>query len=152
MANVTQRLHFHVVTSYQTIREAGNPSEITEMHELSITENILEIAVRHGRQAGAAAVTDLYLVIGEISSIVDDSVQFYWDIVSEGTIAAGSQLHFRRIPAQLSCRSCGHTYSPQDGLPCPFCASTDIAVISGEEFYLEAIDITHAPEPILEIT
>ncbi|MFO7661978.1 MAG: hydrogenase maturation nickel metallochaperone HypA [Chloroflexota bacterium] len=122
------------------------------MHELSITENILEIAARHAREAGAKAVTNLYLVIGELSSIIDESVQFYWDIVSEGTIAAGSQLHFRRIPAQLSCRSCGHTYTPQEGLPCPVCAGIDIAIISGEEFYLEAVDITHAPEAVLELT
>jgi hydrogenase nickel incorporation protein HypA/HybF len=122
------------------------------MHELAVTENILEIAVRHAGEAGGTAITDLYLVIGELSSIIDESVQFYWDIVSEGTIAAGSQLHFRRIPAQLSCRSCDHTYSPQDGLPCPLCASTDITVISGEEFYLEAVDITHAPEPVLRLT
>lgn len=120
--------------------------ELHTMHELAITENILEIALRHAQQAGAARITDLHLVVGELSSIVDDSVQFYWDIISEDTAAAGATLHFRRVAAELSCRSCGHHYSPRETLPCPACGSVDIAVVAGEEFYLEAIDIVPASE------
>jgi hydrogenase nickel incorporation protein HypA/HybF len=111
------------------------------MHELTVTESILEIALRHGREAGAAAVTDLFLVIGELSTIVDDSVQFYWDIISAGTPAAGSRLHFRRVPARLGCRACGHSYSPRQDLPCPACGGLEIEVLAGEEFYLEAIEV-----------
>jgi hydrogenase nickel incorporation protein HypA/HybF len=51
------------------------------MHELAVTENILNIAVQHGTQANAVRVTSLQLVIGQLSSIVDDSVRFYWDAV-----------------------------------------------------------------------
>lgn len=119
------------------------------MHELAITESILDIALRHATESGAMRVTDLHLVVGELSSIVDDSVQFYWDIISDGTAAAAATLHFRRIPAQLSCRSCGHTYSPREDLPCPACGCVDIAVIAGEEFYLEAIDIIPASDPVV---
>lgn len=111
------------------------------MHELSVTESILEIALRHGRNAGATAVTDLFLVVGELSTIVDESVQFYWDIISEETAAAGSTLHFRRVPGLMGCRVCGHTYSPREDLPCPNCGSLDINILAGEEFYLEAIEI-----------
>ena len=116
------------------------------MHELSVTENLLEIALRYGREAGATAVTDLFVVIGELSTIVDESVQFYWDIVSEGSPAAGSTLHFRRIPGRLGCRACGHTYSPREDLPCPACGGVDIDILAGEEFYLEAIEIAGAGE------
>ncbi len=35
------------------------------MHELAITESVLEIALRHGHAAGATRITDLHLVIGE---------------------------------------------------------------------------------------
>ena len=67
------------------------------MHELAVTESILNIAVQHASQAGAVRVTDLNLVIGQLSSIFDDSVQFYWDMISEGTICAG-----RRCPRSAS--------------------------------------------------
>ena len=87
------------------------------MHELSITESILEIALRHARQTQALRVTGLHLVIGQLSSVVDDSVQFYWDIVSKDTIAEGARLHFRRIPSEMACLECGTRYAP-DGRRC----------------------------------
>jgi hydrogenase nickel incorporation protein HypA/HybF len=107
-----------------------------------VTESILEIALRHASQAGDVRVTDLYLVIGELSSIVDDSVQFYWDFVSEGTAAEGATLHFRRIPAEMACHDCGQRYSPSHSLTCPDCGSNDIQIVAGKEFSLEAIEVT----------
>jgi hydrogenase nickel incorporation protein HypA/HybF len=112
------------------------------MHELAVTESILEIALRHADQQKARKITNLYLVIGQLASIVDDSVQFYWDMVSDGSIARGAKLHFRRIPAELRCLVCDHTYPP-DGqdLLCPKCQSPRVKVVRGEEFFLEAIDV-----------
>ncbi len=66
---------------------------------------------------------------------------------AQGTPAAGAALHFRRVPATLVCRACGHSYSPRQALPCPACGSEDVRVTAGEEFYLEAIDISGAAEP-----
>lgn len=116
------------------------------MHELSITENILDITLRYANEAEAARVTDLYLVIGDLSTVVDESVQFYWDFISEGTVAHGATLHFRRIPGELACQVCGHHYSPTDQLTCPLCDSEDVRIVAGEEFSLEAIDVVHAHE------
>ena len=56
-------------------------------------------------------ITDIRLVIGQLSTVVDDSVQFYWDILSAGTAAEGGTLHFQRVPARLVCRDCGEAYS-----------------------------------------
>ncbi len=117
-------------------------NQIEEMHELPVTENLLEITLRHAGQANAKKVTDLYLVIGQLSSIIDDSIQFYWDIVSQDTIAEGALLHFRRIPTRMMCRACGHQYSPSgDDFACPECQSTQIQITSGDEFFLESINI-----------
>lgn len=118
------------------------------MHELMVTESIRDIALRHAEAAGAAQITDLFLVIGELSSIVDDSVQFYWDFVAEGTIAEGATLHFRRIPAEMTCAACGHRYSPRHALPCPACHSGDVRVTAGEEFFLEAIEVENEKEGV----
>lgn len=112
------------------------------MHELPVTESILEIALKHAQKAGARHITAVHLVIGQMASIVDDSVQFYWDFVSKDTLAEGAQLTFRRIPAELQCQDCQKRYAP-DGtvLACPQCGSTRVKIVAGEEFYLEAIDV-----------
>jgi hydrogenase nickel incorporation protein HypA/HybF len=116
------------------------------MHELFVTEQIRDIAIRYANEAGATQITDLYVVVGELSSIVDDSVQFYWDYISAGTIAAGASLHFRRLPVSFICQQCGQQYGSREGLTCPACASSDVRVVQGEEFYLEAIDVAGVPE------
>jgi len=112
------------------------------MHELSVTESILEITLRYAEQAGAQRVTDLNIVVGQLASIVDDSVQFYWDIVSQTTLAEGAKLHFRRIPAELECLDCGNRYAPQgEDFACPACKSLRARVAGGEEFYLDSIEV-----------
>ena len=109
------------------------------MHELAVTENILDIGLKH---AQGKRITDLYLVIGQLSSIVDDSVQFYWDTISKGTHAEGAKLHFRRIPTELQCRDCHYRYAPaKDDYACPNCGSQRVSVVAGEEFYVEAIEV-----------
>ena len=112
------------------------------MHELTITDSLLEIALRHAEKANANRITDLYLVIGELSSVVDDSVQFYWDIAAKDTPAEGANLHFQRKPTQIQCLECDEIYHPTDNvLACPNCQSIKIKILSGEEFFLEAINI-----------
>jgi len=115
------------------------------MHELSVTESILKICITHAQQAGALRVNTINLVIGRLSSIVDDSVQFYWDIISEGTVCDGAKLAFTRLPAQLVCLDCGKEYSfDTDMIPCPVCQGIHTRVVSGDQFYVDSIEI----EPI----
>jgi hydrogenase nickel incorporation protein HypA/HybF len=117
------------------------------MHELPVTESILEIALRHAEAADAARVTDIYLVIGQLASIVDDSVQFYWDMISADTIASGARLHFKRIPAEMLCLDCGQRYQPgESDLACPACSGRHVKVVSGEEFRMEAIEVESAED------
>lgn len=114
------------------------------MHELAITEQIAEIAIRHGEKNHAQQVTDLYLVIGELSTVIDDSVQFYWDLITDQTICEGAKLHFNRIPAIFRCLDCEKEYRLSGGelTPCPQCGSTRMEVLQGKEFHLESINIT----------
>ena len=112
------------------------------MHELSVTESILNISLEHAKKAGAARVTDIYLVIGQLSSLVDDSVQFYWDMISEGSMCEGAQLHFNRLPARIYCINCSQESDLGEELaPCPACGSDQVQVISGEQFYLDSIEV-----------
>ncbi|HEU4746261.1 MAG TPA: hydrogenase maturation nickel metallochaperone HypA [Anaerolineales bacterium] len=112
------------------------------MHELSVTESLLKIAVEHAEKAKAGRVTDLHIVIGDLASMVDDSIQFYWDIIAKDTIAEQATLHFRRVPAELQCNTCSARYQPTDEeLICPNCHGIGATIVSGEEFFLESIDV-----------
>ncbi len=118
------------------------------MHELAVTQSILNIALRHADRVGATRVTDLYLVVGQLASIVDDSVQFYWDMVSADTLCAGAQLHFERVPATLACLDCGTAFAlERELIPCPACGSQRVKVTAGEEFRLDSIAVETAAAP-----
>ena len=112
------------------------------MHELPITQGILDVVLDCVRREGGGRVTGIHLVLGRLSSVVDDSVQFYWDIISEGTAAAGAVLHFRRVPLQFDCLDCGALFAPdgQDYV-CPRCRSTRVAVAAGDDMRVEFIDL-----------
>lgn len=112
------------------------------MHELAVTESILEIANRHAAEAGAIKITNIYITLGRLSTIVDDSVQFYWDIISKSTLCEGARLHFKRVPARMHCNDCSQDFEMEDELaPCPKCGSINLTLISGDEFFLESIEI-----------
>lgn len=112
------------------------------MHELPITQSLLEISLRHAERFHAKRIVRLHLKIGQLSTVVDDSVQFYWDIIAEGTLAQGAALSFHRIPAQLECQQCHTIFPPGDeDFACPTCQSWEVKVLSGTEFELESIDI-----------
>jgi len=113
------------------------------MHELPVTEGILSTALEAARQNKAARITDIYLVIGDMTSIVDDSVQFYFDLLSKDTIAAGAALHFERQPAQGICWDCNHKFEASPPLTplCPVCGSARMQITGGREFYVDSIEV-----------
>ena len=112
------------------------------MHELSVTQGMLEIVLRHAQRAGARRITHINLVIGDLTSIVDDSVQFYFDIISQDTIAERAQLVFQRTPATFRCRDCGNTFTPNErDFTCPYCGGIGVEVIAGNEFRVDSIEV-----------
>ena len=117
------------------------------MHELALTENILNTALRYAAQANAQRVTDLHFVVGQLSVIADDSIQFYWDSITPGTLCADARLHFQHVPAQLKCLNCEHIFDlPADKIVCPQCDSERVQMQTGTDFCLASIDIVTEQE------
>ncbi|MCI0477988.1 MAG: hydrogenase maturation nickel metallochaperone HypA [Anaerolineales bacterium] len=113
------------------------------MHELAVTEGILKTAVEASERNGAHRITAINLVIGELSSVVDDSVQFYFDFLSKGTLAENAVLHFRREPSIAICLDCAHQFNVSAPLEpkCPQCGSARLRVKGGRDFNIESIEV-----------
>jgi hydrogenase nickel incorporation protein HypA/HybF len=112
------------------------------MHELAVTQNILDIGKKFANDAGARKILKIYLVIGQFASIVDDSVQFYWDLIAKDTLAEGSSLIFKRVPAQFECQECLSLFTWDDiDDACPNCRSSKVKLIAGNEFLIESIEV-----------
>jgi hydrogenase nickel incorporation protein HypA/HybF len=114
------------------------------MRELHATRAILNKAILKARKAGAVHITKLYLAIGEIAEFEPNAIQRHWDDLSKGTSAEGAQLHFRVVTAEVQCMSCFRKYHPENGkILCSNCGSVGAKILSGEEFYLESIELDH---------
>jgi hydrogenase nickel incorporation protein HypA/HybF len=113
------------------------------MHELAVTEGILKTVIEASQQNGARRITTIHLVIGELSSIVDDSVQFYFDLLSKETLAENATLNFRREPSVALCLDCAHQFNASAPLEskCPNCGSVRLQVRGGREFFIESIEV-----------
>ena len=113
-----------------------------DMHELAVSEDILKIALEEAENNHASRVSDIFLTIGRLSSIIDDSVQFYWDHISIDTLCEGANLHFNRPPAVFKCNKCGQEFEiMEDLLPCPVCKSFDLEILTGDEMQVDQIEI-----------
>jgi hydrogenase nickel incorporation protein HypA/HybF len=113
------------------------------MHELAVTESILRIAVDQATRHGAQRLTAIHLVVGELTGYVPDSIQFYFDVLSQDTPAAGATLVVRRVPACVRCAACQTEFAPEIGLLwlCPACGGLGGEVVSGQELLVESIEV-----------
>ena len=135
------------------------------MHELGITQNILDTVLEHAARAGATRVTRVNLVLGDLADVTEESIRFYWEVIARGTPAEGANLAFQRVPVRLRCAHCGTVFTPAEecahateelveagahhgdllSLPdrwrCPRCGRSSLDVLAGREFHLESIEV-----------
>ena len=123
---------------------AAMPPCFDPMHELSITQSILEIALDFALRNRAQKIVEIHLKIGEISDFDDEWIQRYFDFVGKGTIAEGAKLRICRTPAQLQCNRCSFIFPLEKSTwntQCPSCKSKDCGLISGREFQVESLEV-----------
>ena len=75
------------------------------MHELSIMESALNLALEQARKNGAVRVHALRLRIGALSGVVPDALQFAFEALTPGTAAEGAELLIDNVPARFWCQS-----------------------------------------------
>jgi hydrogenase nickel incorporation protein HypA/HybF len=109
------------------------------MHELSLTQNLLDLALKH---AESKKILSVNLLMGQFSDEREESIQFYWDELANGTPAQGARLHFEHVDAEMKCLQCATVFHPEDETSlCPSCQSHRLQLISGDDVRLQSIDV-----------
>ena len=109
------------------------------MHELAIAEAVVRIAADH---ADGRKVTKVYLKVGHLRQVVPSALSFGFELVAQGTAVEGAELALEAVPATGQCRNCGEENLLQNfPLQCGACEGFDLQILSGEELYVESLEM-----------
>lgn len=112
------------------------------MHEQSIVASLLSLVLKNAGKANARRIRSIHLVVGDYTGVVEDAVNFYFEFLSKDTIAAGAELIYTRVPAQLRCRDCDILFPLQAGhYRCPRCSGGRVEIVGGRELYIEDMEV-----------
>jgi len=111
------------------------------MHEISIAISIVEIAEASARKHGARSIQLVKLRLGEFTTIVQEALEFAFEIARQDTLAAHATLVVEIVPMVVRCSSCGVIPNPVRDiiLSCPQCG-LPLEIMAGEDIQLEYIE------------
>lgn len=115
------------------------------MHEMALTENVVDIVLKHAEMAQAKKVLYVRLKIGELRDIVHHMMEKCFRFVARETIAAEVVLEIVKIPIVVRCTACGQEKEESIDnfaqMKCQHCESTELELVKGNEFFIEDIEI-----------
>ena len=112
------------------------------MHELSIVESLLSLALKNAEKANARKIVSISLVIGDYTGVMEDAVNLYFGFLSKETIAAGARIHYTHVAGQLRCRDCDLLFPLQKrDYRCPKCEGKRVEIVGGRELYIENMEV-----------
>jgi len=113
------------------------------VHELGLTQSILEIALENAAKNNASRILKVKVVAGDLTGVIDDSLRFYFDYLARGTAAEGAELAIDHPPVIIKCAACGgeSRVGGEQAFACPECAALTVELLSGREFYVDSIEI-----------
>jgi hydrogenase nickel incorporation protein HypA/HybF len=113
------------------------------MHELSLMEQTLAIALQHAEREGASHIHQLTMRVGVLSGVVPDALRFAFDVLARGTMAEGAQLAIESVPIVARCARCNQEFEAADFFAdCPRCGETATELRQGRELELASLEVS----------
>jgi hydrogenase nickel incorporation protein HypA/HybF len=113
------------------------------VHEMSLAQSILNMAIEAKNSADAKKITKVYLKVGELSGVVPQSLKFCWSLITEDTSASKSELVIESVPVLALCEACQNGFEVEQAVfICPQCNSSEVAIIQGRELTVQSIEAT----------
>lgn len=127
------------------------------MHEASVVANIVDAVLEELKNYEVRKVHSVTLIIGELTQLGTEQMEFAYEILTENNLLRGSKLIIEPESVVLRCDSCGYEgpadrldngdYSGQEipVLCCPRCGGS-VEVLKGEACRVKCMDIETGDE------
>ena len=120
------------------------------MHELSIVSSIVDTVTQTLEAYPGARVKEVRLRIGALASVIEDSLQFCYEIATKGTALDGSALIVKVLPVRMHCDRCAKDVemASLQSFRCPGCGEPVTDMRQGRELEIDSIEIDEVEEKV----
>lgn len=113
---------------------------VTDLHEATLAENILNIAFDAAQQNHATKIFKVGLRLGELAGVEVEALMLSFDVLKKNTPADGAQLIITRVPCRAACNKCGKVFQLEHyNFFCPECDGI-LILQSGRELLVDYVD------------
>ncbi|MFA4919222.1 MAG: hydrogenase maturation nickel metallochaperone HypA [Thermodesulfovibrionales bacterium] len=113
------------------------------MHEVGITQGILDIAIENCKKRGYTGIESIKVKIGKAAGVMPDSLLFAFEAMKVGTIAEKAVLIIDEIPVSGYCNGCSSDFSVDDAyvITCPKCGHLSLRIDTGRELNIDEMEV-----------
>lgn len=112
------------------------------MHELSIVMSIVETAEEKVKEHHAHVVEEIELVIGDLSGVESQALDFAWDSAVKNTVLQSAKRKIIHVPGKAKCLECDCEFDIKDQFdPCPLCGEPLLQIVQGKELQIKSMII-----------
>jgi len=113
------------------------------MHEISVAIAIVDEVTERAAAEHAARIASVKLRVGELSCVVNEALGFAWELATDGTLAAGSQLEIERMPLMVFCPTCTEPRRPASVtlFVCSECGTPASEIVGGRELEVVSMEV-----------
>jgi len=110
------------------------------MHELSLANEVIDLASREAKKNHIDSVSEIVIEIGDLSGVEADIFQSALEMIVKDTILENAALHLIRTSGQGKCNACNKDFEMKNRLDvCPVCSCFPSEISGGQEFRVLSI-------------
>lgn len=144
------QVEWHAAHGQSGLRDRIVLSGGVQVHELSIVSSIVDSVTEALGAYPGARVKEVRLRIGALAAVVEDSLQFCFELATADTPLEGSKLIVRIVPVMMHCDKCAQDVGIESlqSFRCPRCGEPVADLRQGRELEIESIEIDEVEEKV----
>lgn len=112
------------------------------MHELTVVQGIMEVLERRRRERGFRKIRGVELVCGPYNCLAEDSLQFWFDVLSSTESTRGARLHVERLRTIFRCSHCRQEWDEHPEIQaCPDCRAVVHKIVPDNDIFIRQLEV-----------